>query len=475
MVFATLLIGCGGDLQVYNLGEDAADSAASAGDVASDRGSSLDAGNSVRDAAPDGAPPVDAGGPDLPPQLDMGPMTPVDPTTNTPQTGPSVEEQITSQCSTIAVKGLSTQLIDQMNCEVPGIMKSFAGAPDISYGAVVFPFLQGPATDAFTAVAANNAGTLPVSSALRTLPQQFLLYEWYRRGLCNANLAAAPGSSNHNGGLAVDIGDSSTWRSRLRSGGFVDNVSGEPWHFYFTGGGTRDVRNLSVLAFQKLYNRNFPENKIDEDGLYGPMTEGALKRAPAEGFTLGARCQAVSALVAYPNDVPLDVDWARLDDQFVEIRTLATAGVELLEYHLDGRLVGFSGEGDGNWFSAVLPIPFDDLSHTLEVRAFDGQGAERGYATGSVDGAQARDQLFVRPMGGDNYEIGVRHLPDNVHDVEYFIDGLPVERDARLAVSNRGAKRAAVQMRGRVQIDAVLLDRRDRVVELLERDFFAGR
>ena len=31
--------------------------------------------------------------------------------------------------------------------------------------------------------------------------------------------------------LAIDIGNSSTWRSRLRAHNYIDNVSGEPWHF----------------------------------------------------------------------------------------------------------------------------------------------------------------------------------------------------------------------------------------------------
>lgn len=39
-----------------------------------------------------------------------------------------------------------------------------------------------------------------------------------------------------------------------------------------------------MLALQTLWNKNHPNEKIDEDGGYGPQTEGALKRAPALGF-----------------------------------------------------------------------------------------------------------------------------------------------------------------------------------------------
>jgi hypothetical protein len=46
----------------------------------------------------------------------------------------------------------------------------------------------------------------------------------------------------------------------------------------FDGGGRTggvDVRTLSVLAFQKLWNLN-NANKLKEDGAYGPATEAAL-------------------------------------------------------------------------------------------------------------------------------------------------------------------------------------------------------
>ncbi len=36
------------------------------------------------------------------------------------------------------------------------------------------------------------------------------------------------------------------------------------------------MRQLSVLAFQKLWNLNNPNNKLTEDGAYGPNTENAI-------------------------------------------------------------------------------------------------------------------------------------------------------------------------------------------------------
>lgn len=467
-LLAVLAASACGDLDVYNYGDE----------DASTTTTPLDMGTEEEpDAGPDrprdtGTEPTDVGtdGDASLPTLDMDMPDPMDPTTNVPQSGPTVQEQILSQCSTIAVKGLSLQLIDQMNCEEPGIMKSFEGAPSISYGASVFPFQQGPATDTLTSVAANNAGTIPVNSALRTVPQQYLLYEWYQRGLCNANLAASPGRSNHNGGLAIDIGNSNAWRSPMRAAGYTDNVSGEPWHFYYGGSGGRDVRSLSVLAFQKLYNRNFPEDPITEDGVYGPQTEGALKSSPANGFTAGPRCEAVQAMVAYPHRAPLDVSWQRAADHLIAIRTTAPSGIRLVEYFVDGTLAGYSDQGEGSQFETVLALPRDADLAELEVVAYDAFGAEKGAALGLVD---TDGPLFVRPTGGPNFQVGVGSLPNGVRKVRYLVNGERLRPDPHLRIEP-GQRRIATQFFDTVELTAEFLDRHGDVVRTVTTKFRGG-
>jgi hypothetical protein len=54
------------------------------------------------------------------------------------------------------------------------------------------------------------------------------------------------------------------------------------------------VSGLSVLAFQRLWNRNNPKDRLAEDGAYGPQTEARLARAPSAGFAIGA-CTAGAA------------------------------------------------------------------------------------------------------------------------------------------------------------------------------------
>ena len=64
------------------------------------------------------------------------------------------------------------------------------------------------------------------------------------------------------------------------------------------------ARGADVLAFQRLWNRNAPDDPIAEDGVYGPMTEERVKRAPAEGFGIGASCASrLAGLVRIPSEV----------------------------------------------------------------------------------------------------------------------------------------------------------------------------
>jgi hypothetical protein len=127
---------------------------------------------------------------------------------------------------------------------------------------------------------------------LRTAAQQYLLYNWYQTGQCGISLAAKPGLSNHETGTAIDIEEYSAWRSTLEANGFRWLGSSDPWHFDYIGAGAVDHRGLDVLAFQKLWNRNNPNDKIAEDGSWGPGTESRMRKSPANGFPVGATCNA---------------------------------------------------------------------------------------------------------------------------------------------------------------------------------------
>lgn len=200
-----------------------------------------------------------------------------------------VSSAVTQSCSTTSVKGLSQQLVDEINCLSPGTLSSIASIKGLSVGSAVFPYLQTPAANALSKAVAARGTTMTMNSALRTLPQQYLLYEWYLQGKCGIGLAASPGNSNHESGLAVDIDDESGWNSYMSAHGWKWFGSADPVHFDYVAGGI-DLRGPSVLAFQKLWNENNPNDKIAEDGSYGPDTEKRLTQSPIGGFPKGATC-----------------------------------------------------------------------------------------------------------------------------------------------------------------------------------------
>lgn len=203
----------------------------------------------------------------------------------------TVGDAVSSTCTTSSVKGLSLQIIAEAQCILPD---SYAAVPDranLSFGANVFGFLEAPARDALVkALDANPGKTMSVNSMLRTVAQQYLLYRWYQLGKCGIGLAAKPGNSNHETGLAMDINEYSTWKTPLANVGFKWYGSGDKVHFDYAGKGAVSYKGVDVEAFQRLWNRNHPEDLIDADGVWGPQTEARMKKAPPDGFALGADC-----------------------------------------------------------------------------------------------------------------------------------------------------------------------------------------
>jgi MYXO-CTERM domain-containing protein len=208
----------------------------------------------------------------------------------------TVSEAVSTGCSTTAVWGLSMQVIEQMNCLIPGdAMKEVPERPNFEKGSATLAFMQPPAVDAFVAALDEMPGTtLTSNSMLRTVVQQYLLYRWYQLGDCGISLAATPGTSNHESGLAVDVSENSTWRPTLEAHGFSWLGSSDPVHFDFEGAGIVDLSGQDVLAFQQLWNLNNPNDPITEDGDYGDETASKLEISPAEGFAIPPSCGSSS-------------------------------------------------------------------------------------------------------------------------------------------------------------------------------------
>jgi len=200
----------------------------------------------------------------------------------------TVQSVINSRgCSTDVVAGLAKQLIQETNNIRPGLFSDLRNVRGVTMSKAVqaVPYLQTAALNALQRVVSARGSTLTINSALRTLPQQLLLYKWFTMRACGIPAAAKPGQSNHNGGLAVDVADSWSWVSAMSAQGFRHLGAGDPPHFDYKGTGGSDVRSLSVQAFQSLWNKYNPNDRLPTDGVYSNAVEERLLRTPANGFS----------------------------------------------------------------------------------------------------------------------------------------------------------------------------------------------
>ncbi|MGB8690459.1 MAG: peptidoglycan-binding protein [Microcoleus sp.] len=181
--------------------------------------------------------------------------------------------------STAVVNGLSQQLIYQLQLIMPDAFVSFDEL-NVDLLDAAFPYVQTQAKQALQRAIQDRGQRMQVNSAYRTIAQQMLLYNDREN---NSNPVSPPGTSNHQTGLAIDIEDALGWEPYLMQYGW-NPLPNDPPHFDYQGGGTIDLRSTSILAFQQLWNQNHPNQKISEDGGFGPQTEGALNRSPAPGF-----------------------------------------------------------------------------------------------------------------------------------------------------------------------------------------------
>jgi hypothetical protein len=182
-------------------------------------------------------------------------------------------------CSTAGAERLSNQILDELLCLLDGRLVPVSHPNLVPQHPRVHLVLSPAARTALLAVAQSQR--LTINSALRTISEQYLLW----RG---CPVAADPGTSNHETGKAIDVEEYGAAANRLQNAGFVYPLpSSDPVHFEGPGA---DLRTQSVLAFQRIWNDNRPGDRIDEDGVAGPMTLSRLAQSPTEGFAVAGRC-----------------------------------------------------------------------------------------------------------------------------------------------------------------------------------------
>ncbi len=248
-------------------------------------------GTQIGDAGASSAPAVEA---------DAGPPSDADEPVKSDHDHPSrtekpgkhtVEWVSTRACSTAQIDGLSRQIVAEARCIDANAFARVPGRKNLESEGHVFLYLDAPARDHLLRVLdAHPKRTMKVHSALRTVAQQYLLSRWAAGKRCGIQLANRPGTSNHETGLALDISAHAEWRAALEGEGFRWLGASDRVHFNFVGPGAVHHDGLDVMAFQRLWNRNHSDDTIPETGRYNPPTEQRLKKSPAAGFPVGARC-----------------------------------------------------------------------------------------------------------------------------------------------------------------------------------------
>jgi peptidoglycan hydrolase-like protein with peptidoglycan-binding domain len=258
-------------------------------------------------------------------------------------------------CSTARVRGLSLQIIQEMNRLITGGVLLPINDLNVSgNSATVNLFLQPKAKAALAKAIARRGVTLAINSCLRTVVQQHILFSW--QGSNCVSIAATPGRSNHEDGFAIDTPEFSAWRQDLEAEGWDWFGPGDEVHFTYMGGGVRDdIGNLGVRAFQILWNRHNPQDLIDDDGSYGPETSARLNRSPADGFPVSPAAvpEPTPSPAAVPVPPPAAVPSNRIlklvtpNIQGEDVRAIqkALAARGLLEANDPNQLDGIYGQG----------------------------------------------------------------------------------------------------------------------------------
>lgn len=193
-------------------------------------------------------------------------------------------------CTTRGVLGLSAQIVAEMQCIAPDGLETLDSDANVEFtGGAVLPFFSPEAIFDIEA-AANQTEPLQINSGFRTVVQQHLIYGWYEDGRCGVSIAAKPGRSRHESGRALDIRNHANVSRAMEIHDWDQPVPGD--HIHFEHADSPDLRGVGVIAFQRLWNRNHPEDPIAISGTYDDATRDRIDDAPADGFQRGAQCAA---------------------------------------------------------------------------------------------------------------------------------------------------------------------------------------
>ncbi|MEZ4431384.1 MAG: hypothetical protein R3F65_03145 [bacterium] len=199
-----------------------------------------------------------------------------------PVRGPTLGQQAWRGCSPPAelVEGLAAQVTRVMSCLEPDALAPLPVCAEAGCVQVLAPptleSLGAPAAAALRAASVDVGAPLVIEEALRDVS----LARFYDAAAGNIGCRAPAGQAALVTGRAVRIDAPGEVQGALERAGFV----GGSGLWVYEGDDGADLDQLAVLAFQRLWNLNRGDDPIDDDGLIGPQTRGALDRAPIAGF-----------------------------------------------------------------------------------------------------------------------------------------------------------------------------------------------
>jgi LAS superfamily LD-carboxypeptidase LdcB len=174
-------------------------------------------------------------------------------------------------------------------------------------------FLQTSAANQLTAAAKSQQKKIPITSAFRTSAQQYLLFSWYNNGgKCGqAYIADAPGRSTHQSGTGIDVqkprANLEYWAPILAQKDFKWLDPKDEVHFTYQR--ATDVSTLEITAFERVWNKYNPSDRIEVTGKPLYLYDEKTKKYSENNVATLKRLKA-SPCGGWGAPGPSYVDWA---------------------------------------------------------------------------------------------------------------------------------------------------------------------
>ncbi len=196
----------------------------------------------------------------------------------------NIQSYVLKSCSTDALGPISRQVASQLMKTInAGALVDISASVE-TVGPTTLAFLQRAAAAALASAVSEFGRKPKLVHALRVLPQQYAVSFWYQHHTCGIPLAAAPGTSPHERGIAIDLNDWQDWIPVLRRHNWIWRGQADKPHFNFHGPSDPDFAHYGIRAFQELWNQNNAGDQIVADGQIGPQTIEKLQLAPITGW-----------------------------------------------------------------------------------------------------------------------------------------------------------------------------------------------